>query len=81
MGKILRSLPLRFDAIVVEIEETKDLSLFIVDELSTSLMSHEHRLKRGTDSSLEKSFKTQMSFGRGKGKGRANNRGRERSPQ
>ena len=42
-------------------------------------MSHEHRLSRGTDSSFEQAFKTQMSFGQGKGRGRANNRGRGRS--
>eukprot|EP00253_Pinus_taeda_P003406 PITA_03406 len=77
--KILRSLPSRFEAIVVAIEETKDLSQFIVDELSASLMSHEHRLSRGTDSSFEQAFKTQMSFGQGKGRGRANNRGHGRS--
>eukprot|EP00253_Pinus_taeda_P011762 PITA_11762 len=44
--KILRCLPSRFEAVVVAIEETKDLSQFTVDELSASLMSHEHRLSR-----------------------------------
>ena len=56
--KILRSLTSRFEAIVIEIEETKDLSQFTVDELSASLMSHEHRLSRGIDSSFEQAFKT-----------------------
>eukprot|EP00253_Pinus_taeda_P010017 PITA_10017 len=77
--KTLRSLPSRFEAIVVAIEETKDLSQFTIDEPSASLMSHEHRLSRGTDSFFEQAFKTQMSFGQGKGRSRANNRGRERS--
>eukprot|EP00253_Pinus_taeda_P006584 PITA_06584 len=77
--KILRSLPSRFEAVVVVIEETKDLSQFTVDELSASLMSDEHRLSRGTDSSLEQAFKTQMSFSQRKGRGSANNRGRGRS--
>eukprot|EP00253_Pinus_taeda_P016482 PITA_16482 len=77
--KILRSLPSRFEAIVVAIEETKDLSQFTVDELGASLMSHEHRLSRGTDSSFEQAFKTQMYFRHGKVRGRANNRGRGRS--
>eukprot|EP00253_Pinus_taeda_P003561 PITA_03561 len=77
--KILRSLPSRFEAVVLAIEETKDLSQFMVDELSASLMSHEHRLSRGTDSSFEQTFKTQMSFSQRKGRGRANNRGRGRS--
>ena len=65
--KFLRSLPSRFDAIVVAIEETNDLSRFSVDELHASLMSHEHRLNRETNSSLEHAFKTQMSFGQGRG--------------
>lgn len=42
-------------------------------------MSHEHKLSRGTYSSFEKSFKTQMSFSQRKGRGRVNNRGRGRS--
>eukprot|EP00253_Pinus_taeda_P031856 PITA_31856 len=77
--KILRILPSRFEAVVVAIEEKKDLSQFTVDELSASLMSHEHRLSRGTDSSFEQAFKTQMSFSQRKGRGKANNRGRGRS--
>eukprot|EP00253_Pinus_taeda_P004625 PITA_04625 len=77
--KILRSLPSRFEAVVVAIEETKDLSQFTVDELSASLMSHEHRLSRGTYSSLEQAFKTQMSLNQRRSRGRANNRGRGRS--
>eukprot|EP00253_Pinus_taeda_P034395 PITA_34395 len=76
---ILRCLPSRFEAVVVEIEETEDLSQFTVDELSASLMSHEHRLSRGPDSSFEQAFKTQMSFNQRKDRGRANNRGRGRS--
>lgn len=77
--KILRCLPSRFESIVVAIEETKDLSQFTVDELSASLLSHEHRLSRGTDSSFEQAFKTQMSFGQRRGGSRANYRGRGRS--
>jgi len=79
VNKILRCLPSRFEAIVVAIEETKDLSQFTVDELSASLMSHEHRLSRGTDSYFQQVFKTQISFGQGKDRGKANNRGRGRS--
>lgn len=63
--KVLRSLPARFEAIVVAIEETKDLSQFSVDELNESLISHEHRLNRVARSSLEHAFKTQVSFGQG----------------
>ena len=46
MEKVLMSLPSRFDVIVTTIEETKDLSLFIVDELHASLMTHEQILGR-----------------------------------
>ena len=62
------------------IEEAKDLSQFSVDELHASLMSHEHRLSRATNSSLENAFKAQISFFQGRGRGRSNYRGRGRSP-
>eukprot|EP00253_Pinus_taeda_P036606 PITA_36606 len=78
--KVLRSLPARFDAIVVAIEETKDLSQFSVDELNASLISHEHRMNRATSYSLEHAFKTQVSFRQGRGRGRSYARGRGRSP-
>eukprot|EP00253_Pinus_taeda_P010559 PITA_10559 len=77
--KILRVLPSKFDAIVTTIEETKDLSNFSVDELHASLITHEQRLSRNENSSLEQAFKTQMSFGRGRGQGRGNKRGRDRN--
>eukprot|EP00253_Pinus_taeda_P029927 PITA_29927 len=77
--KILRVLPSKFDAIVTTIEETNDLSSFLVDELHASLITHEQRLSRNENSSLEQAFKTQMSFGRGRGQGRRNKRGRGRS--
>eukprot|EP00253_Pinus_taeda_P036285 PITA_36285 len=77
--KILRVLPSKFDAIVTTIEETKDLSNFSVDELHASLITHEQRLSRNENSSLEQALKTQMSFGRGRGQGRGNKRGRGRS--
>eukprot|EP00253_Pinus_taeda_P008514 PITA_08514 len=77
--KILRVLPSKFDVIVTTIEETKDLSNFSVDELHASLITHEQRLSRNQNSSLEQAFKTQMSFGRGRGQGRGNKRGRGRS--
>ena len=74
--KVLRSLPTRFDAIVVAIEETKDLSQFSVDNLNASLISHERRLNRVASSSLEHAFKTQVSFGQAPGKRRSYARGR-----
>jgi len=58
--KLLRILPSRFDVIVTTIEETNDLTNFLVDELYVSLMTHEQRLNRNENSSLEHAFKTQM---------------------
>eukprot|EP00253_Pinus_taeda_P005829 PITA_05829 len=78
--KVLRSLPARFDAIVVATEETKDLSQFLVDELHASLVSHEHTLNGATSSSLEHAFKIQVSFGEDRGRGRSYARGRGRIP-
>eukprot|EP00253_Pinus_taeda_P017123 PITA_17123 len=78
--KFFRSLPVRFDTIVVAIEETKDLSQFLVDELDASLVSHEHTLNRAKSSSSDHAFKTQVSFGQGRGRGRSYARGRGRSP-
>ena len=77
--KLLRCLPSKFDVIVTTIEETKDRSNFSVDKLHASLITHEQRLSRNENSSLEQAFKTQMSFGRGRGQGRGNKRGRGRS--
>jgi len=77
--KLLKILPSRFDVIVTTIEETKDLTNFLVDELHASLITHEQRLSRNENSSLKHAFKTQMFFGRGKGQGRGNKRGRGRS--
>eukprot|EP00253_Pinus_taeda_P031789 PITA_31789 len=77
--KLLRVLPSKFDVIVTTIEETKDLSNFLVDELHALLITHEQRLSRNENSSLEQAFKTQMSFGRGRGQGRGNKRGRSQN--
>eukprot|EP00253_Pinus_taeda_P022980 PITA_22980 len=77
--KLLIILPSRFNVIVTTIEETKDLTNFSADELHASLITHEERLSRNENSSLEHAFKTHMFFGRGRGQGRENKRGRGRS--
>eukprot|EP00253_Pinus_taeda_P012253 PITA_12253 len=48
----------------------------IADELHASLITHEQRLSRNENSSLEQAFKTQIPFGRGRGQGRGNKRRR-----
>ena len=48
---ILRNIPLRFESLVMTLEEKKVRSLFTFDELQASLINHEHRLIR-TQTSL-----------------------------
>jgi len=44
VDKILRTLPPRFDHVVVAIEETRDLEIMEIDELQHSLESHEYKM-------------------------------------
>ena len=73
--KVLRSLSTRFDVVVVVMEEAKDLEKLIVDELMGSLLSHEARIDRNKDSTLEIAFKIQVYISRGRGKGLSRGRG------
>lgn len=73
--KVLWSLPKKFEAIVVSIEEFKDTSQMQIEELTGSLIAHESKMSIYDDSTLENSFKTQLQFHRGRGRGRSNNRG------
>jgi hypothetical protein len=56
--KVLRILPRKFEPIVVPIEEFKDLSLMQIDELTRSLVSHESRISRTEERSMEHAFKS-----------------------
>ena len=58
--KILRSLPIRFDPIVVAIEESKDLSQVSIDSLMGYLQNHEKIINRSNGSSMENAFKSQV---------------------
>ena len=76
--KILRSLPPRFENLVVNLEEHTYMMTFTIDELQDSLINHEHRLSR-TQTSLEGAFAAQSSISRGRGRGINKFRGRGRS--
>lgn len=78
MEKVLRSLPKKFNMVVVTIEESKDMTTFTVDQLMGSLLSHEARLQR-ENTSLESAFQAQATISRGRGRGRGGrSRGRGR---
>ena len=65
-----------FEPVVVPIEELKDLSLMQIDELNGSLVSHESRISRYEEVSLEHAFKSQLHVTRGRGRGRSHTHGR-----
>jgi hypothetical protein len=73
--KVLRSLPPKFDTLVVTLEERKDLSQFSLDELQASQINHDHRLNRSS-MSLENAFSTQSYVSHGRGRGSVKSRGR-----
>jgi hypothetical protein len=43
--KILRSMPSKFNYVVCSIEESNDVTLLSIDELQSSLIVHEQRMK------------------------------------
>jgi hypothetical protein len=72
VDKVLRTLPQKFDAMVISIEESEDLTQLLADELLGSLLSHEFKMNI-YDNSLENDFKYQVSISRDGG--RSNSRG------
>ena len=65
-----------FEAVVVPIEEFKNLIQMHIAELTGSLLAHESRMNRYDDTPLENAFKSQLNVTRGRGRGRSSNRGR-----
>ena len=55
--KFLRSLPLKFESLVMTLEENKDMLQLTIDEVQASLINHEHRISR-SNTSLEGAFAT-----------------------
>ena len=52
----LRSLSKEYNHVVVKIEESKDLSILTIDELLGFLQSHEEKIKRYEETSIENAF-------------------------
>lgn len=87
--KVLRSLPSKFDHIVVAIEESKNLDEMTIEELQSSLEAHELRLKtRAADKQpiqalqarkFEKGESSGWKNKKGQGRGKPGGRGRGRS--
>jgi transcriptional regulator with GAF, ATPase, and Fis domain len=60
MEKILRSIDLKFDHVVVAIEESKNLKDLTVEELIGSLQAHEQKIDRREGRSLEQVLQTKL---------------------
>nr|AAL58228.1 putative gag-pol polyprotein [Oryza sativa Japonica Group]ABF96256.1 retrotransposon protein, putative, unclassified [Oryza sativa Japonica Group] len=60
--EILISLPEKYEYIVAAIEESKDLSTLTIQQLMSSLESHEERKLQREGSSIENAFQSKLSF-------------------
>lgn len=82
--KILRSMTPLFDYVVCSVEESNDLCTLTIDELQSSLLVHEQRMKGHRQSSEEQVLKVTHEDrvgGRGRGCGAFRGRGRGRGRQ
>lgn len=71
LRKIIISIPLKYDAIVTTIEQTKDLSTLSVTELVGSLEAYEQRLSRHDEDTVENVFQSKLKIqSQNKGYGR-----------
>ena len=59
---ILRSMTLKFDYVVCSVEESNNLDTLTIDELQSSLLVHEQRMKGQEQSSEEQSLGKEPSF-------------------
>ncbi|GAU26480.1 hypothetical protein TSUD_294490 [Trifolium subterraneum] len=76
--KILRSMTPKFNYVLCSIEESNDVTVLSVDELQSSLIVHEQRMKNQKDHIEEQTLKASSS---GRGRGRSSQRGRGRGRQ
>jgi hypothetical protein len=76
--KILRSMPAKFNYVVCSIEESNDVTTLSNDELQSSLLVHEQRMKGQKEHSEEQALKVSNA---GRGRGRSTSRGRGRGRQ
>jgi hypothetical protein len=76
--KILRSMPAKFNYVVCSIEESNDVTALSIDELQSSLLVHEQRMKGQKEHSEEQALKVSNA---GRGRGRSTSRGRGRGRQ
>ncbi|GKV09408.1 hypothetical protein SLEP1_g20916 [Rubroshorea leprosula] len=86
--KVLRCLPSKFDHVVAAIEESKDFSVYSLNQLMGSLLAHEERMNRFAEKNMEQAFQTKVeissqekndhrgSTSRGRGRGGYRGRGR-----
>ena len=58
--KILRSLPPKFNYVFAAIEESKDLLTYTQNELMRFFISHEEKMKKFIERSLEEAFQTRV---------------------
>jgi hypothetical protein len=75
--KVLRSMTSKFNYVVCSIEESNDVTTLTIDELQSSLLVHEQRMKFTVEKDEEQALKV-SSAGRGSSKGRGRNGGRGR---
>ncbi|CAJ2648156.1 unnamed protein product [Trifolium pratense] len=76
--KILRSMPERFNYVVCSIEESNDVTALSIDELQSSLLVHEQRMKGKKVHNEDQALKVSNA---GRGRGRSTTRGRGRGRQ
>ncbi|GAU38467.1 hypothetical protein TSUD_151900 [Trifolium subterraneum] len=80
--KILRSMPPKFNYVVCSIEQSNDVTSLYVDELQSSLIVQEQRMKIQKTHTDEQALKiTNAGRGFGRGRGRTSSRGRGRGKQ